>query len=132
MAIPVKAAPILDRRCHCGADGVFGYRNEDGAMDWYCADHRRGQWYADACITKDVATLAAVHAPDGPPDLQTLIETAGRRYAQSIGDTYDPNPLTRPPHQGGDQHVTEAEWREFDRAMAAWQVQRREKFREVK
>jgi hypothetical protein len=127
MAIPVKAVPIPDRRCHCGADGAFGYLI-DGAWQWFCADHRLRRWSADAC-TKDVATLAAVHALDGPPDLQTLIETAGRRYAQSIGDTYDPNPFTRRPHQGGYQHVTEAEWREFDRAMAAWQAQRREKFR---
>ena len=66
---------------------------------------------------------------DNPePDLQQLIENAGRRYAQSIGEDYDPNPFTRPPHQGGYQHIIEAEWREFDRAMAAWQQRRRERY----
>ena len=45
-----------------------------------------------------------------PPDLQALIEKAGRRHAESIGEKYDPDPFTRPPHQGGYQHITPEEW----------------------
>jgi hypothetical protein len=62
---------------------------------------------------------------DPPPDLQALIERAGQRYAASIGEKYDENPFTRPAHQGGHQHITAAEWAEYDRAMAAWQERRR-------
>jgi len=32
----------------CGVDGVFGYRNSDGDLIWYCADHRLGRFWADA------------------------------------------------------------------------------------
>jgi len=32
---------------HCGRWGLFGYR-KSGVMVWYCADHRLGQYYADA------------------------------------------------------------------------------------
>jgi hypothetical protein len=33
------------------------------------------------------------------PDLQKLVERAGRRHAASIGAAYDPNPATRPTHR---------------------------------
>jgi hypothetical protein len=61
----------------------------------------------------------------GQPDLQALVERAGRRYAASIGEMYEENPVKRPPHQGGYQHITAEEWAEYDRAMAAWQAARR-------
>ena len=39
--------PVL--RCpQCGVEGVFGYRNKDGDLIWYCAEHRLGRCYADA------------------------------------------------------------------------------------
>ena len=58
----------------------------------------------------------------GCPDLQTLVEGAGRRYAASIGEDYVEDPHLRPPHQGGYPHITAEEWAENDRAMAAWQA----------
>jgi hypothetical protein len=128
---PAFARHAPSCRCHCGTDGAFGYLI-DGVWQWFCVAHRLRRWSADACISnaESARARAALGIERiGAPDLQALVETAGRRYARSIGETYDPNPLTRPPHQGGYQHVTEAEWREFDRAMAAWQTQRREKFR---
>ena len=60
----------------------------------------------------------------GQPDLQALVERAGRRYAASIGEEYVEDPFKRPPHQGGYQHITPEEWAEYDRAMTAWQVAR--------
>lgn len=33
--------------CHCGARSTYGYKRADGLI-WYCADHRLGQWWADA------------------------------------------------------------------------------------
>jgi hypothetical protein len=34
---------------HCAEYGIFGYRNkETGVMTWYCANHRLGQYWADA------------------------------------------------------------------------------------
>jgi hypothetical protein len=68
---------------------------------------------------------------DGCPDLQALVERAGRRYAAAIGEEYvEPalnaaGELVRPSHQGGHQHITAEEWAEYDRAMAAWQAARR-------
>jgi hypothetical protein len=61
----------------------------------------------------------------GCPDLQKLVDRAGRRHAASIGEEYVENPFKRPPHQGGYPHVTAEEWAEFDRAMADWQARRR-------
>jgi len=56
----------------------------------------------------------------GCPDLQALVERAGRRHAASIGEEYVEEPLNRPhhvdaplkrpPHQGGYQHITAEEW----------------------
>jgi hypothetical protein len=63
------------------------------------------------------------------PDLQALVERAGRRYATSVGEEYDPNPFTRPAHQGGYQHVTPEEWAKWDAANAEFQARRRERLR---
>ena len=64
----------------------------------------------------------------GCPDLQALVERAGRRHAAAIGKQYIEDPFRRgreAPHQGGYPHITAEEWTEYDRAMAAWQAARR-------
>ena len=64
------------------------------------------------------------------PDLQALIELAGRRYAASIGEEYIDDPFRRmreAPHQGGYPHGTPEEWAAYDQAMADWQARRRER-----
>jgi hypothetical protein len=64
-------------------------------------------------------------APTGPPDLQELVERAGRRYAASIGEDYIEDPFRRmkeAPHQGGYPHITPEEWVEYARALAAWRA----------
>jgi hypothetical protein len=60
-----------------------------------------------------------------PPDLQALVENAGRRYAAAIGEEYVEDPSKRPPHQGGYPHITPDEWADYDRAMKEWQQLRR-------
>jgi len=61
----------------------------------------------------------------GCPDLQALVDHAGRRYAAFSGEECVDDPFKRPPHQGGSPHITPQEWAEYDRAMAAWQAARR-------
>jgi hypothetical protein len=39
--------------CHCGGAGAFGYSNENGTLDWFCAAHRRGQSWADVHLSPD-------------------------------------------------------------------------------
>jgi hypothetical protein len=56
------------------------------------------------------------------PDLQKLVERAGRRYAASIGEVYDENPDTRPKHQGGHKHITPQEWARWDAANAEFKA----------
>jgi hypothetical protein len=58
------------------------------------------------------------------PDLQKLVERAGRRHAASIGEAYDPNPATRPKHQGGHKHVEPEERAKSDAANAEFQANR--------
>jgi hypothetical protein len=68
------------------------------------------------------------HDECGCPDLQALVDRAGRRHAASIGEAYEENPFKRTkekPHQGGYPRITAEEWAEFDLAMAEWQTQRR-------
>jgi hypothetical protein len=63
----------------------------------------------------------------GCPDLQALVERAGRRYAMSISEAYIEDPfrrMTEAPHQGGYPHITDEEWAEYDRAMIMWQAAR--------
>jgi hypothetical protein len=60
-----------------------------------------------------------------PPDLQELVDRAGRRYAASVGEVYVEDPFTQPAHQGGYQHITDEEWAEFDLHNAEYQRRRR-------
>jgi len=88
------------------------------------------RWVAEGCPTPEEAAARKAEAkatPAGPPDLQALVERAGRRYAAFIGEDYVEEPFKRPPHQGGYPHITPEEWAEHDRAMAAWQAARRTK-----
>jgi hypothetical protein len=78
---------------------------------------------------------------NGCPDLQALVERAGRRHAASIGEEWvedvvdekgnkyppldEKGNLKRPAHHGGYQHITAEEWAEYDRAMAEWHERRR-------
>jgi hypothetical protein len=45
-----KPEPIPFERCAtCGQEAQFGYRDaESGEFVWFCAEHRRAQWWADA------------------------------------------------------------------------------------
>ena len=58
------------------------------------------------------------------PDLQELVERAGRRHAAAIGEQYIEDPFKRPAHLGGYQ-VTGKEWAAWDRANKEWQAARR-------
>jgi hypothetical protein len=67
-----------------------------------------------------------------PPDLQALVERAGRRYAASIGEEYIEDAFRRmkeAPHQGGFQHITPQEWAAYDAALIDWQARRRVRHR---
>lgn len=58
------------------------------------------------------------------PDLQALVERAGRRYAASIGEEYIADPFRRmreAPHQGGYPHITPEEWGRWDAVNRAFQ-----------
>jgi len=57
------------------------------------------------------------------PDLQKLVERAGRRLAARLGEPYD---AMRHP---GWPEITKDEWAEFDRAMEDWQALRLAQFR---
>src|SRR5260370_41768239 len=63
---------------------------------------------------------------DPPPDLQTLVRTAGERYAASLGVPYDQK---NHPEHGGYPHITAQEWAQYDRDMAARQERRRARAR---
>lgn len=54
------------------------------------------------------------HDDKGCPDLQALVRLRGEQYAESIGETYDPEHC---PHHGGYQH---ADWRAWDTAITKW------------
>ena len=102
----------------------------------WVADYER--WIAEGCPTPEEEAArkaeAAKATPTGPtfaewveknpaPDLQKLVERAGRRYAASIGEEYDP--IKHP----GYPHITPQEWVEHDRAMTDWERKRRERLR---
>jgi hypothetical protein len=88
------------------------------------------QWVEDyeratSSTLRDAAAKRAGTVPTAPPDLQELVERAGRRYAASIGEEYIEDPFRRmkeAPHQGGYPHITPEEWVEYDRALAAWRA----------
>ena len=58
----------------------------------------------------------------GAPDLQALVRLRGEQYAKSIGENYDPEHC---PHHGGYRHISAADWRAWDEAVARWQLERR-------
>jgi hypothetical protein len=59
-----------------------------------------------------------------PPDLQLLVDRAGRRHAAEIGEEYVEDPFKRPPDQGGYTCIIAAEWIEFDRREAGHEWRR--------
>ena len=73
----------------------------------------------------DDTLITIPHNHLGQPDLQALVERAGRRHAESIGEKYVEDPFKRPAHQGGYQNITPEEWAAWDRANAEWQARRR-------
>src|SRR5262245_25198460 len=63
------------------------------------------------------------------PDLQALVDRAGRRHAASVGEEYIEDPFRRmkkKPHQGGHRHITPEEWARWDRDNEVFQARRRE------
>ena len=88
-------------------------------------DYKRG---TKSEVTAEQPRCTVPVDENGCPDLQALIERAGRRYATSIGEAYIEDPFRRmreAPHQGGYAHITPEEWAEYDRAMTDWQAARR-------
>jgi hypothetical protein len=106
--ISAALKPVIDHRCHCGSGGVFGYL-VDGQWQWFCTKHRPRQWSADACSSGTEANFAraelGIENIDAP-DLHALVAA-----------------------HGGYDKITSEAWTEYDRAMSAWQAQRREKYR---
>jgi hypothetical protein len=109
LAKPAVAA-VAAYRCHCGANGIFGYL-VDGEWQWFCAQHRLQQWSADARPDSDnnhPILALPIETHDTPPDLQALVAA-----------------------HGGYDKITSEAWDEYDRAMSTWQAQRREKYEAV-
>jgi hypothetical protein len=110
-AVKTAADVVFTECCPCGAEGEFGYQTDQG-MRWYCAEHRLGQWFADARVTPNStspnlrASVVPKVADGSPPDLQALVAEHGAYH-----------------------FIPSEAWAEFDRAMEAWQEQRRDKFR---
>jgi hypothetical protein len=65
----------MDGTCpQCGRWGLFGYRSkQSGELIWYCADHRLGQYYADA--RRDISPKEESPAPlsDTPPPADPFV-----------------------------------------------------------
>jgi len=93
---------IIHRCPRCGAYGMFGYRNPNGDMIWYCARHQLGQHYADARRDgRDARPPIAAEQPVAP-DLQVFI----KRF-------------------GGCAKITAEGWVEWDRLNSEYQKARR-------
>jgi len=78
-------------------------------------------------MTSDIRVTIPLGAA-GRPDLQALIERAGRRHSAAIGETYIEDLFERgrkAPHQSGYPHITAEEWAEYNRATAEWHARRR-------
>ncbi|MGO9631515.1 MAG: hypothetical protein ACLPXW_21320 [Xanthobacteraceae bacterium] len=39
----------------CDQSGIFGYRDQDGRLIWYCNQHRLAQFWADARMPSPLA-----------------------------------------------------------------------------
>jgi hypothetical protein len=98
------------------------------------------RWLAEGCPSpEEEAAKRAVGVEPGmpfedyvekdpPPDLQALVDRAGRRRAAELGEVYIEDPRERAekaPHQGGYPHITAEEWAAYEKAMAEWQQRRR-------
>ena len=93
--------------CHCGKPAEFGYRNKSGALDWFCADHRLAEWWADARAGDSTGDpVIDEKQTSEAPDLQKLVAQYGR---------YDLIPADA--------------WAEFDRQNQEFQEARRAQLR---
>ena len=58
MMTPGKLTTDTDTCPQCGRFGIFGYHNQEGALIWYCGQHRLGRFYADARRVETTETEA--------------------------------------------------------------------------
>jgi hypothetical protein len=115
-SVGIDAAP----RCpQCGRPGEFGYRCIDGAMRWFCADHRLAQLWADARMPSPLSS----HNQGASTD-DNAHQQADCAAAESDGRSL-PNPLDGLPWDqpiaGLDRHLVllPAERRARPTAVAA-------------
>ena len=92
-------------RCQCGKIVEFGYNNKSGDLDWFCADHRLAEWWADARAADSTGPVIDEKLVEAP-DLQKLVAQYGR---------YDLIPAEA--------------WAEFDRQNQEFQEARRAQYR---
>jgi hypothetical protein len=83
--LPPGVAAVSLRRevsqclCHCGKPVEFGYRNKSGDLDWFCADHRLAEWWADArAVDSTGHPVIEEKQTSEIPDLQKLVAQYGR------------------------------------------------------
>ena len=53
-----KLTTDTDSCPRCGRLGIFGYHDREGALIWYCGQHRLGRFYADARRVETIETEA--------------------------------------------------------------------------
>src|SRR6516165_9504812 len=57
---PIRIGLVAMSTCpQCDQPGIFGYRDENGEMTWYCTTHRLGQDWADARRDQTIPVLQA-------------------------------------------------------------------------
>jgi hypothetical protein len=87
-AVNRREAEELPLRCpQCGAAGEFGYRDNCGAMRWFCASHRLAQFWADALMPAIVTNNGGVLTDDN--DHQQIDRAAAEPAAGSFSDSAD-------------------------------------------
>jgi hypothetical protein len=84
---PAHACPV------CGGDGLFGYRNSAGELDYYCADHRLAQSWAEARLTSsshsegiENASEANAHAEPARGNVSSLLDGEAPAPASPVVD----------------------------------------------
>ena len=75
----------------CDQPGIFGYRNQDGELVWYCTEHRLAQFWADARVPLPLGDQS-----NGASTNDTAYEQASPLATESTGRD-PPNRMDDPP-----------------------------------
>jgi hypothetical protein len=80
----------------CDQPGIFGYRDQNGKLIWYCTQHRLAQYWADARMPSPLADQSNGASTTNDNAYQQTNLVAAESTGRALPNTLDVPPWDRP------------------------------------